>query len=316
MRILPGASSALVLLVVASSCVSAEVEAEERSLFGGYQCPNWRCGFNAAEVNGHSITALNLDGIADASGLRLVGFVPPPLRLGYTLDVDGDALIARKGSKTLTGAQMIGAILLVQLPGGLVVPVTLAGHAEVPSWAEDTPPIAAYTLLYPEPQELLGVKNVCTGSLLDPLISATTILGGERYDEATKEVLADQPRWFTIACAGAATAKMKLLGYGPQSSATTPAQRQATLKMITADYCGDGESYTENGTAVLWSNESGSVSPPGDAVIGEVEAVWTEAGALCLDATRIADAEVGCALPSCDGFGLEDGEWVTHLPGG
>lgn len=279
-----------------------------------YTCPTWRCGLNAAEVNGRSLQALNLDGEPNASGARIVGFVPPPLRLGYVLGVEGDQLVFRKGSSVLRGAQIVGGIILVQLPGGLPVPVTIAGHQQVPSWAEGQPAIAAYTLLYPEPMELLGVKNVCTGSLLDPLASVATVLGGERYDEVTKTVLPGQPRWFTVACAGSAAAKMKLLGYGPQSSATTPAQRQATLKMITAAYCNSGESYTEDGTPIHWANRSGSVAPEVGAVLGEVEAVWDEHGARCLGATRIADAEVGCELPGCDGLGLADGEWVTHVP--
>src|SRR5690606_27578518 len=104
------------------------------------------------------------------------------------------------------------------------------------------------------------------------------ILGGERYDENLKMVLPDQPRWFTLACAGSAAAKMKLLGYGPQSSTTTPSQRQATVKMITADYCGDGQSYTQSGTEVHWANASGTVAPEPDAALGALEAVWTEDG--------------------------------------
>lgn len=302
--------AALTLLAAAAAC---DASVDPAVTLRPYECPHWKCGFNAAEVNGHSLADLNLDGLANDDGAQIVGFTPPPLRLGYTLDVDGDELVARKGGLVLRGAQMVGAIILVRLPEGLTVPVTIAGYEQVSSWAAGRPPIAAYSLLYPEPQELLGVKNVCTGSLLDPLANVATVLGGERYDQDTKTVV-PSPRWLTIACAGSAAAKLKLLGYGPQSSATTVARRQATLKMITADYCGEGESYTANGTPIQWANQDGSVaSPPGEP-LGDLEAVWTDAGALCLEATRLPDADVACDLPGCAGIAPNVGEWRTRVP--
>lgn len=297
-----------------SACAGDETDAAR---LRGYDntCPTWRCGFNAAEVNGRSLQELNLDGLPNAAGVRIVGFIPPPLRLGYSLGVEGDELVARNGGSVLRREQLIGAQILVQSSLlGLPLPITITAYELVPSWAEGRPPIVAYTLLYPEPLELLGVKNVCSGSLLDPLASVATVLGGERYDQATKTVVPDQPRWLTIACAGSAAAKLKLLGYGPQSSATTAARRQATLKMITADYCGGGESYTQNGTPIQWANADGSVAPDPGESLGAVEAVWDQHGALCLEATRLADADVACTLPSCAGLDVGDGEWITHVP--
>lgn len=306
----PLAVAASILL---PACLDPETGSDTEVAARVYSCPAWRCGFNAAEVNGRSLQELNLDGLPGSDGARIVGFVPPPLRLGFVLDVQNDELVFRKGATVLRGSQIVGGVILVQLPIGLPVPVTILAHEKVSSWAEGRPAIAAYRLVYPEPLELFGVKNVCTGSLLDPAASLVTVLGGERYDAASKTVLADQPRWLTLACAGSAAAKMKLLGYGPQSSATTVAQRQATLKMITGDYCGDGDSYTANGTPLYWANQDGSVAPPADATLGDVEAVWTEHGARCLEATRLADVDVACTLPACTGLSLDDGEWVTHV---
>jgi hypothetical protein len=311
-------SAATLALIMAfgSACTVDEDDPIEDREYYKYNptCPAWRCGFNAAEVNGRSLAELNLDGVANADGMRIVGFVPPLLYLGYTLGFEGDELVARKGASVLRRGQLVGAQILVQGPLGLPLPVIISNWELVPSWAADRPPIVAYTLVYLEPAALLGVKNVCSGSLLDPLASVATVLGGERYDEATKTVLPDQTRWMTIACAGSAAAKMKLLGYGPQSSATTVARRQATLKMITADYCGDGVSYTANGTEIQWANTDGSVAPASGEPLGAVEAVWTEDGALCLEATRIPDTVPACTLPSCADLAVDDGEWVTHVP--
>ena len=129
-------------------------------------------------------------------------------------------------------------------------------------------------------------------------------------------MIPNQPRWITLACAGSAAAKTALLGYGPhgdfdgEGHSATVAQRQATLKMITADYCGTGQSYTVDGTPLAWENAGGTVTPMHE--IGESEAVWTSSGALCLDTPRVVDRDdVSCSLPSCDALGIE-GEWMTH----
>ncbi|MBZ5709738.1 ADYC domain-containing protein [Nannocystis pusilla] len=303
-------------LALAAGCDGDELaEADDDVTLRPYSCPHWKCGFNSAEVNGRSIRELNLDGVANADGMKITGFVAPLGLLGnYQLDVEGDELIARNPSGgTLRGAQLIGATILVQKPGllSLPVPITVLGYQEIDSWAAGAPKVPTYALLYPDVAALLGVRNVCSGSLLDTLASAATVIGGETYDLDDKTVNAGQSRWLTIACAGSAAAKMRLLGYGPQSSATTPAQRQATLKMVTADYCGDGVSYTQNGTQVDWANESGTVAPDAGA-LGDVEAVWNEGGALCLGTPRIAGTVVDCSLPRCDRLSVADGEWITY----
>lgn len=287
-----------------------------------YNCPTWRCGFNSAEVNGRAIRELNLDGLPNSAGVKIVGFIAPAGLLGnYKLDVEGDALVARNSSgDTLSGHQLIGAIILVTEPGllSLPLPITILGYDEIDAWAEGAPKVPAYALLYPDVGSLLGVRNVCNGDLLDPLATAATVLAGETYDLETKTVNPDKPRWLTIACAGSAAAKMRLLGYGPhgdfdgEGNPATVAQRQATLKMLTADYCGSGHSYTENGAAVQWENAAGTVVSPGPH--GALEAVWTAAGAACLDATRLADVEVACSLPACSSYSGPPGEWSTYVP--
>jgi hypothetical protein len=39
-----------------------------------------------------------------------------------------------------------------------------------------------------------------------------------------------------------------------------------------------------------------------------------QAGALCLDTTRIANTQVACSLPTCSSFALEDGDWISYVP--
>ena len=308
------------VVVSASAACDADVE-QVTARTGSGSCSMWRCGFNAADANGRSLQELHLGGQPNSDGVKLVGFVAPPLTLlgGYTLAVENDELVARRGASKLRRQQLVGSTILVQVQLGLVLPITIAGYEAVPSWADGGAPISAYTLVYPEVSALLGVKNVCSGSLLDPLAAAVTVLGGETYDAASKTVEPGRTGWFTLACAGSAAAKIKLLGYGPQSKfpgtnqPASVAARQATLKMLTADYCGHGHSYTANGTPVVWQNHAGTVDSSDLHTPDAVEAVWTANGAVCLDATRLTDAAVACELPTCAGLDLSAGtEWITH----
>lgn len=288
---------------------------------GGWSCPPRQCGLNSAEVNARTIRELNLDGLANSDGMRIVGFVAPLGLLGnYQLGVEKDELVARSGNNVLRGAGLIGATILVKPPGLLAFPIPLLvlGHSKIASWADGAAPVDTYAFVYPDLGAALGSRNVCNGELTDLLATTATVLGGETYDLTTKTVHADQSRWFTIACPGSAADKLRMLGYGPQSNfpganhPATPDQRQATLKMITADYCGNGTSYTANGTRIQWDNADGTVSMAGSH--GAVEAVWTKDGALCLESTRISGVQVACNLPSCASLSLADGEWITHVP--
>lgn len=280
----------------------------------GSSCPIWQCGFNAAEVFGGSIHELQLDGAANSAGMQLLQVIPAPAAAaGGFVDfaVAGDAFVLRNGKgKALKGAGLVGTELLLGHDGVPFASVRIASHSKVPRWAEGSPDADAYGLVY----VIDGVeRNVCTGSELDnPRVSTALILGDETYDLEAKRVRPGATRWFSIACAGSAAAKMSLLGYGPQSSKTSAQQRQATLKMITADYCGGGHSYTKDGTAVLWENIDGTVELTAEPDL--IESVWTSSGARCLDATRIAGTNIACKLPSCDAFDLEDGEWLTYVP--
>jgi hypothetical protein len=279
----------------------------------GSSCPVWRCGFNSAEVFGNPIHALDLGGSANEAGIRIAAVIPGKAAPGgfNQLAVAGDAFVLRnaKGA-TIGGPAVVGTVLVLERDGQPIANLMIAAHQKVPRWADGASAAQAYGLVYVG-DDGVSERNVCGGEISDPHAAIALVLGGETYDLATKQV-APAPGWFSVACAGSAAAKLSLLGYGPQSSPTTVKQRQATLKMITADYCGDGTSYTENGTPLLWENLSGSVDL--EAAPGEIEAVWTSAGALCLDASRIPGVDVGCALPACDDFDLADGEWMTYLP--
>ena len=302
------------------SAIDDADDIEARDL--GISCPPRQCGLNSAEVNGRSIRELNLNGLANADGMKIVGILSPLGLLGYQLGVENDELVARNGNSVLKGATLVGTTILVKEPGllSLPIPIVVLGHQKIDSWATGAPKVDTYALVYPDLGSLLGQRNVCNGNLTDLLATTATVLGGETYDLTKKEVNAGQNGWFTIACPGSAADKLRMFNYGPQSNfdgaghPASPDQRQATLKMITADYCGGGVSYTQNGTPLQWENHAGTVYMTSQ--LGPVESVWNKSGAVCLGSTRIANIPVACStsLPSCTGHTLAEGEWITHVP--
>ncbi len=118
---------------------------------------------------------------------------------------------------------------------------------------------------------------------------------------------------FTWGCRGASLAKAVEWGYRPWASAQMNDAHQAAMRMIRADYCGVGVTYTSNGNAI-------DVSDKWDIQVSDttwpVEAKWGPNGAVCLNTPRklwYARSSIPCAatLPYCTDNGLADGAQNT-----
>jgi hypothetical protein len=134
------------------------------------------------------------------------------------------------------------------------------------------------------------------------------IFRGDRYDPVSAKITTGIDSWINIACAGTAIAKMHLLRHtlagseGPFS--TTVSQRQAMLRMLTADYCGDGTAYTVDGHPLRYADAGGWHHAYIDLSNGtdrhKVEGVWGPKGAVCLDRPRmVARDKIHCKVPAC-----------------
>ncbi|PCC74267.1 hypothetical protein SAMN02745121_04370 [Nannocystis exedens] len=111
----------------------------------------------------------------------------------------------------------------------------------------------------------------------------------------------ERPNTLTFACNRGAIAKaIHAWTYNVYHDAIVP-YHQAAVRMIRADYCGDGEAFTEAGTMISWSD---TLFHP-DNGFGPIEAVWDEHGAVCLNTPRLvprADVEAHCGpIPTCAG---------------
>lgn len=303
------------LMTITTACAGDEPgdDLEFRTSFGCSSCGVG--GSNSAQVNAayvgpFAVGSLHLDGAPNADGVTVLGLRSPG-GTTYALRTDGDELVAWDAvtdAPVATGAALVGwTLALYSSSTAEPLDVQILGHdAQVPSLAEGGAPLSGYALAYDDPSNPGELVPVCQRSADGPAAIAATVIRGELYDEESKDVLA-APDSLTIACFGYAAAKTKLLGYGPNQEfpgddePATAAQRQATLRMLTADYCGSGRSFTAHGTPLAWENAAETVTTQVTRWI-DIEAIWDDDGALCLSNPRLATLdEVAdhCEIPLC-----------------
>ncbi|MDY7225992.1 ADYC domain-containing protein [Hyalangium rubrum] len=99
---------------------------------------------------------------------------------------------------------------------------------------------------------------------------------------------------FTFACEGAALAKCVRFGYAPWRSlggTSLEGHHQACTRMVRADFCGDGTSYTVDGN---WVNLYDSMNVQVDSESWVAEAEWTSNGASCVTSKTRATSPIQC----------------------
>ncbi len=183
-------------------------------------------------------------------------------------------------------------------------------------WAPPHEAVPAYEVWVKSKDSPDDPTRLCTGQFLDPISKkllkdpkngvylegmefTALVFEGDRY--GARNVVTDEGGlWFNLACQGTAAAKMHLTRHtnagARGSDRTTPVERTAMLRAITADYCGNGRSWTGEGTPLWWTDRRGlfplgvqreqapSARPPTAA---QIEAVWGRGGELlCLNEPR------------------------------
>lgn len=304
------------LALVGGCDAAADLEPGSAITFRPFTCSWCTTIGNSPLVNGASLAYIDLTG-TNSAGIKISGvFVGKSDYYTLTLDADTDrfrGIDLNDPDRALEGEDFVGAKIVLEMNGGGLVYLEITDYDEnVASWSRSGDPVTAYRAMYVSqgvPQPLCPSSN--------PENQWFTLIGGEIYDPVTHAITASSSA-LTIACVGEAAAKLKLLDYHPNGNyGSTAEQRQTTLRMITADYCGTGQSFTTQGVQVAWSNAAGTVEAP--FAEDALEAKWGPNGAICLDYPReftldqVLDV---CSIPSCEGdvdFG--GAEWRTMLPG-
>jgi hypothetical protein len=271
-------------------------------------CEEFGCGGNSPLVDGPKTNhgafhELNLGGQPNTAGFAVVG-----IRMGstpYAITVAGATVVARarkSNATALTGAALVGLVLDLRDLTGSRYTLHISGAGTTRYWAGAPDSVPTYSLTYVSATHA-EPKPLCTAGINEAILFA-----GDRYDATTKTVTATGSAtkgWVNIACAGTALAKLHLTRHteAGQVVQTTAAERQAMLKMFTADVCGDGTSFTVHGQPLLWSDAKGVTRFA--ATPASREAVWNESGAVCLDTPRRPElaaaiaARCGARLPRC-----------------
>jgi hypothetical protein len=104
-----------------------------------------------------------------------------------------------------------------------------------------------------------------------------------------------EPDVFELTCTSGAHGKCVRFGYHPwkQAEDGTSMRRyhDACVRMMRADYCGDGRSWTKDGTLIdLWDDRGIQRSDTTSDPTFSFEAGWSSEGAVCVARTRIPDA--------------------------
>jgi hypothetical protein len=103
----------------------------------------------------------------------------------------------------------------------------------------------------------------------------------------------------SFSCTNGAIAKCVAWGYEPWAVGAD--LHQSCTRMVRADYCGSGVSFTKNGTVIdVFDTRAIQQPTTGDASL-VFEAAWTTSGAACVNRTRYeAFGPSGqLVLPSC-----------------
>lgn len=218
-----------------------------------------------------------------------------------SLTVEGSAFVLNTGNgRVLRGVELADATVYLALGTDELAPLWLASIVA----DEEYPDLLRHDFQVPDGQG--GWQPACEP---DPY--------GARWGFPVA-LPPDHPGYensITLTCASGAVGKCALFGYrpwadGPHGEELLPLHA-ACVRMARADYCGDGEAHTLDGTAIDIYDVLGIQSRGAtDDASFVFEAGWTGAGAVCVDHTRWPDLlsleqlHAQCprlaAMPVCD----------------
>lgn len=139
------------------------------------------------------------------------------------------------------------------------------------------------------PAGALVFQSFCTP---DPY-GDTRAIAYQGYFDQDRRYVADRTR-FSLSCVSGVEAKCLRWGYLPWRAAPKTGESleryfSACINMARADYCGNDQPSTRNGTAIDIYDDVGVQTSDASVTDMLFEAGWNEAGAVCVAHTRIAE---------------------------
>jgi hypothetical protein len=247
------------------------------------------------KLQGRKLQGRNLQGV-ELDSLSLIGFRYANATLdGVALDnlrVEKGELAAERDGVTLRGGALAGALIYGDATDGTqLVEVDYRIVSVTPELAANDPTNTGNTFLY-------RIEQFATDTWVDAC---------DPDDDGRQAAIPVAMTWngtadrvpstthFTFGCTSAAIAKCYRWGYRPwltgYGGADFSALHQTCTRAARADYCGDGRSFTQDGTMInVWDRlpppgpiqKSGLLPPLGFTF----EAGWNTDGAVCLSRSR------------------------------
>jgi hypothetical protein len=260
---------------------------------------------STAEQPGISMQGISMQGISmqgiSMHGMRMLGFQFDGATLGgaplTNLRVHRGEVIAQRGGITLRGTALAGARLQAQVrnldvdpPAAAVVTYRIA-HVAPEDWSHD-PTHTGSTFLYTLEQWVPESNSWQLACPADTDGRRVAIPLAATWDERGDRI--ESTSLFTFGCTTGVIAKCYRWGYRPWLTgygADMAQMHWTCTRMARADYCGNGQSNTQDGTWInLWDNlpypgpiqKHGLLPPPGMVF----EAGWNTGGAVCLSHAR------------------------------
>jgi len=276
----------------------------------GGPCARFICGANSPMIDAFEMHELSLDPyVRNDEGFELVvaNQTPQIVQRGVSYELrvsDGRISGWLAGKLALDGPALVDATIPVRR-GKLQFAIAIRTVREMTFFVDPRDPIETYTLEWRAIGQDRPPQNVCNNVqelrdqiAVDPEGAQRELMGmdaaeavvfeGDRVNAGAKEMeQGADDRWFNIGCAGHTLSKLRLTHNTVHSQAPglprAWEQRQATLKMLVADYCGHGTAFTVAGQPLVWKGTGVEYfSSP-----RVFEARWTEAGAACLYQPRL-----------------------------
>jgi hypothetical protein len=286
------------LIAGASACTLADTaEGTESEELEGFNGEN----LNGENLNGENLNGENLNG-ENLNGPNTGAFTIWTSLEGVTINgntLDSASLAATvfsgsRGGNTLTGADFLGAEFTAMRGDGKTVTLRVSSVVE---------PVAPNTKwnyfvdYLDDDNQWYSICHNAGGPLAAIPLEGTW---DHRWGVPGGGSHTDDPTRFTFACTQIGTlAKCVYDGYEPWVSPLMARHHQACARMLRADYCGNGRSYTTTGRLVNLYDGIGIQVDTNDFII---EAEWDENGARCLTSHRRAPegADIPCYDPSLE----------------
>jgi len=273
----------IVLLAVLGACVAEPASSTGQQAFMQNQ---------GTQLHGVQLVGVQVQGMT-LQGFQLDGATRHGAAL-RNVRVERGELVAELGQATLHGADLVDVHVFALVANAATPPQTAQVEFRITAvTAEDPaydPTQSGSSFLYAIEQNVDGSDTWQAACGVDNDSRQVAIPIAATWDDRGNRV--ESSALFSFGCTTGVVAKCYRWGYRPwlTGHGNLASVHWACTRMARADYCGNGTSYTRNGTVInLWDNTAppGPIERQGTTPLGMLfEAGWSTSGAVCLSHAR------------------------------